>query len=173
MNGLPGTGKTTTAIKIRDALDIKILNPSMFRTERPLSLVESQIVDKEWYTSTEKYIKTRKSVIMDATFHTRKKREKLYRFGNRLNCNLIFIHCICNPQTAIARLRHQEFLKEKVFYYDISEMVSAYANTYEPVLKDHQNPPIIEYNTKIQKLKIYNPPSKSELFNQIIKILLK
>lgn len=174
MCGTPGTGKTTIATKLQNNLNLIYLNPKMFRTtDVPLSLSESQIVDDEWYSEAEKNIKDKKSVIMDATFHKYSKRTKLYRFSNRLGCDLLFIHCVCNINTAIKRLEQQKFSKEKTFYCDISRMVFAYIKTANNILNDYEKPFILECDTERGRLSKYNLDNKPDFIDKIIKVLSK
>jgi len=173
MCGVPGSGKTTIANKLKQDLGMIVLNPAKFRTTHvPLSISESPIVDAEWYGAAEEFLKSGKSVVMDSTFHRRIKREKLYLFNEGLRHDLMFIHCVCDSRTAMKRLKYQQEIGQKTFYCDISDMVLAYSKTYEDILEDPQKPPIIRFNSETGAISKFNYDG-SELFNRITAILSK
>ncbi|MDO9584432.1 MAG: AAA family ATPase [Desulfomicrobium sp.] len=120
--GLPASGKSTLARRVAKALFMSHLASDTVRKEdhdfpadgvvayntgayRPV--VRGRVYAKLLNLAQEELRKGR-SVVLDATFSSAQWRESAMLLAKDQNAGLIFVHCVCSPQTIKARLANRE-----------------------------------------------------------------
>jgi hypothetical protein len=117
--GLPGTGKSTYAKKLRDIFNISFFRSDEARKELPeynahhgpvpfgtgiyrpdmRGLVYSRLL-----SAIQQELKKGRSAILDATFSMRKWRKEAVRLAEDLDVNILFLECMCSQETVLERL---------------------------------------------------------------------
>jgi len=142
MCGPPGTGKTTTAHRIRQALDDTIVvsreffrNPS-YRGNACLdefSNGSAAIFDRRFYAGVEQLLSIYTTAILDATFRESVKRQTALDFAQKHGCQSFIIECISSHDVLLSRLRRQMLSGQKNFLRSPEEVLEYYINnTQEP-----------------------------------------
>ncbi len=120
--GLPASGKSTVARRVTQALQMTHLASDTVRKEgqdfpddgvvafntgayRPV--LRGRVYAKLLNLAQEELRKGR-SVVLDATFSSAQWRESAMQLASDQNAGLIFVHCVCSPQTIKARLANRE-----------------------------------------------------------------
>lgn len=171
MNGIPGSGKTTIARLIGVKFKWEFLNPEQYRNYNDnFSIGSAPNVDECWYLDAESSLKANKNVIMDATFHTLKKRKKLYNFVAKNKCKLLIISCIADYDTLLERLNLQNKNGTKMFKNKINDILDYFSKTIEDVKNDSNKPAILEINTTKMEISLYNITDPS-IVNKIVSFL--
>lgn len=114
MTGLPGTGKSTLAHALADALPALVLDKdrvraALFSTAVDYSAAQNDFCMKVIY-QTAAFLLQRdpsRAVIIDGrTFATQAQREALREAAWKMDATLHIIECVCAETTALARLAH-------------------------------------------------------------------
>lgn len=141
MCGYPGSGKTTTAHRIRLALgDTYVVSRDYFRNPYrgsgsldAFSYDDGEIVDRRFFAPIEDLLSSYTTLILDATFREYIKRQTAIQFAHKHGCQAFFIECICSYEVLISRLRQQICLGQKSFIRPPDEVLKFYIeHTHEP-----------------------------------------
>ncbi len=120
--GLPATGKSTLAKRTAAALFISLFQSDMVRKQdQPEPHPEIAGFDEGLYrpmmrgrvyahllAMAQDELKSGKSVVLDATFSTRKWREAVRQLALDIDAGLIFVECTCKTDTIRSRLKQRE-----------------------------------------------------------------
>jgi len=121
--GLPGTGKSTLADRVRDVFGIALFRSDQVRTELPEYASHSGPVPlgtgiyrpgprgrvyAHLLALAQGELKKGKSVILDATFSQRHWREETVRLAGDMDANVLFFECVSSEETMLARLGRRE-----------------------------------------------------------------
>jgi uncharacterized protein len=119
-NGLPASGKSSLAQRLANALSMAVYSSDSIRKEKDS---RQELVPYGEGTYTEKRrrriytkmlamaqekLKKGRSVILDATYAQRVWREEVVRLASDMDSNLIFVECVCKPETIQSRLKERE-----------------------------------------------------------------
>ena len=117
--GLPGTGKSTYAERLRGIFDIALFRSDEVRRKLPeygehrgplpfgtgiYKLDMRGLVYSRLLSMAHDELKTGRSAIMDATFSMRKWREEAVRLAEDLDVNILFLECVSSRDTILERL---------------------------------------------------------------------
>ena len=120
--GLPASGKSTLAQKIADTLFMPIFQSDVVRKQDQGHPTE-EVVDfnngiyqpvlrgrvyAELLNMAQDQIKLGKSVVLDATFSERKWQKAAVQLADDMDAGLIFVQCVCSPETMKSRLKKRE-----------------------------------------------------------------
>lgn len=138
--GHPGAGKTTTAHRIRKAIENAVVvsrdllkNPHIGNGSLDeYSNKDATIIDRKFYDRAGELLSTFTTVILDATFRERAKREVAYEFARKHGCDLLLIECICCYAILLRRLQHQMRLGHKQFIKPPEEVLKYYIENTQP-----------------------------------------
>ncbi|MEN6441974.1 MAG: AAA family ATPase [Syntrophobacter sp.] len=121
--GLPGTGKSTLAERVRDVFGIMLLRSDQVRTELPEYASRTGPVPlgtgiyrqgprgrvyAHLLALAQGELKKGMSVILDATFSQRHWREEAVRLAEDMDANILFFECVSSEATMLARLGRRE-----------------------------------------------------------------
>ncbi len=114
MAGLPGTGKSTLARALADALPAVVLDKDRVRAALFSSAVDYSAAQNDFCLSviyqTAAFLLQQdpnRAVIIDGrTFATQAQRETLREAASKTGATLHIIECVCAEPTALARLAH-------------------------------------------------------------------
>ncbi len=120
--GMPATGKSYLAQTLAKALSLTLFQSDDIRKEG-LSYSNQKIepfgkglyrqqmrhhVYSQMLALAQKALKGGHSVILDATFSKRKWRDEAMRLSGDLDTNIIFVECVCKPETIRKRLGQRD-----------------------------------------------------------------
>ncbi len=136
VTGLPGTGKTTFAAALASELDLIHLNTDMIRDdmgkrgqydEHTKAMIYEALLSRA-----EKAIKDDKSLIIDGTFHKRKRRQLFVDLATRYVRPITWIELKADDSVIRQRVSKKRTYSEADFsvYLKIKE-------AYEPIDEDH------------------------------------
>jgi len=145
MCGHPGSGKTTTAHRIRQAMDDAIVvsrdyfrNPYIRDTFRwnghldEYSKVKAKKIDQIFYEDANQLLCTYNTVILDATFREWLAVQQASAFfEQKFSCCIFVIECVCSYQTLLQRLERQLKLGQKKFIKSPTDMLAYYIKSSE------------------------------------------
>jgi len=120
--GTPATGKSHLSREIANAMSMPVFESDRVRKEEAAfkkervsppakglySLEKRQLVYGLLLARAQDTIKTGRSVILDATFSLERWRDDVRELAEDLDCNIIFVECVCGEETAKARLKARE-----------------------------------------------------------------
>jgi len=117
MCGMPGTGKSTCAKRVREIFDIVLLRSDEARKELPeyrggplpfgTGIYRSDMrghIYSQLLSMAHDELKSGRSVILDATFSRQKWREETVRLAKDLDANILFFECVSSRATILERL---------------------------------------------------------------------
>ncbi len=116
MCGMPGTGKSTCAERVREIFDIVLLRSDEARKELPgyrgpvpfgTGIYRSDMrghIYSRLLSMAHDELKNGRSVILDATFSRQKWREEAVRLAQDLDANILFFECVSSRATILERL---------------------------------------------------------------------
>jgi len=139
MCGWPGCGKSTLAHRLfkgierstiisRDHLRDFISDSGFIEPTRDAKIVETDI---HLYVCAERLLQEVNTLILDGTFHSFKKRNRVYFFARQNRCEAVIIHCVCSREAALRRLRRQIEAREKVFNYSPEQVIAYYEKKFD------------------------------------------
>jgi hypothetical protein len=117
--GLPATGKSTYAVRLREIFDITLIRSDHVRKELPeyhayrgpasfgtgvYRLDLRGLVYGRLLLMAQEELKDGRSVILDATFSKQKWREETMRLARDLDVNILFVECACSHAVMLDRL---------------------------------------------------------------------
>jgi len=116
--GLPGTGKSSFAERLRDILGIALFQSDEVRKDLPEYSRSGPVpfgtgiyrqdtrgrVYSRLLALAQEEIKRGRPVILDATFSLRKWREETMRLAGDLDANILFFECVCETGTILQRM---------------------------------------------------------------------
>lgn len=117
--GLPGTGKSTFAERIRDIFDISLFQSDRLRRELPEygehtgpvrfgeGIYKPALRGRVYgllLARAQEELKKGASVVLDATFSSRKWRGEAVRLAEDLDASLFFVECACGKAVMLERL---------------------------------------------------------------------
>ena len=118
VTGLMGTGKSTLARAMGEALGIDVLRTDVVRNalvpvgDRPESFGEGRYradardrVYDELLRLARKHLSSGVSVILDGTFIQAAKREAVFRLAGDLKTDMLAVRCVCPRETALIRIQ--------------------------------------------------------------------
>ncbi|MBW1744596.1 MAG: AAA family ATPase, partial [Deltaproteobacteria bacterium] len=124
MSGLPASGKSVTAEEIAKAFGIRVFRSDVIRKElfgvEPTAEVElafeegiysrtaTSLTYGKLLLLTQEEIEKGCSVILDATYGSRRHRSEVLRLARDMDVNLIFVECVCHEDLIKERLRERE-----------------------------------------------------------------
>lgn len=160
MCGLPGSGKTTTAHRIRQALDDAFVFSrdhirNWYRKNDSFdehSEREAMVADNQFFRYIEELLPFYNTVILDATFKQYEKREAAFDFAKQRKCQLILIECICSDPVLLERLTRQFLSGEKVFFKPPKELLDYYMRKMQEPQDDLDGISLIKLDTEKNKI---------------------
>jgi hypothetical protein len=120
--GLPGTGKSTCAVRLQEIFGITLIRSDDVRKELPeyhahggpapfgtgvYRLDMRGLVYGRLLSIGQEELKNGRSVILDATFSRQKWREEAVRLAQDLDVNILFVECTCSQAAILDRLGHR------------------------------------------------------------------
>lgn len=120
--GLPASGKSTLARRVARALFMPLLGSDKVRKQAE-DFPDAEVVSfntgayrpvlrsrvyARLFNLAQDELKKGRSVILDATFSKEQWRESAIRLAQDHKAGLVFVHCVCEPQTIRARLAQRE-----------------------------------------------------------------
>jgi predicted kinase len=180
MCGLPGAGKTTTAHRIRQALDDAIVVSRDYirnhkkngRLDDHSSNGEITIVDQIYYADVEEYIFVYSTVILDATFKEYARRQKAFKFAQEHGCDIFLIECVCSYPILLQRLKRQVQLGYKKFNRPLEEQLKYYIKNMQEPQKQLDGVSFIQFDTEKNQVMVQSIQDHSNLFaKQLLEIL--
>jgi predicted kinase len=117
--GLPGTGKSTCAVRLHEIFGINLIRSDDVRRELPeyhahggpasfgtgvYRLDMRGLVYGRLLSMGQEELKDGRSVILDATFSRQKWREEAVRLAQDLDANILFVECTCSQAAILDRL---------------------------------------------------------------------
>ena len=122
--GLPASGKSTIAAALGKALGLEILRSDAVRKqlfELPVETAVIQPFEEGMYSrevnaltyarlllQAQEQIAGGRSVILDATYGSRRQRQEVLRLARDSDANVLFVECSARPDILIERLRRRE-----------------------------------------------------------------
>lgn len=121
--GLPGTGKSMRAEKVRDVFGISLFSSDQVRTSLPEYASHAGPVPlgtgiyrqglrgrvyARLLALAQEELKKGMSVILDATFSQRHWREEVVRLAGDMDANVLFFECVSSEETLLARLGRRD-----------------------------------------------------------------
>jgi predicted kinase len=120
VGGLMGTGKSTLATKLSEALGVDSISTDQVRhsilgaSNVPASYGEGHYqpdarnrVYDELFRQAKEHLEDRQSIILDGTFLTDSLRRRAYDLGYRHGAVSLHVQCSCPRQIACARIQHR------------------------------------------------------------------
>ncbi|MBW2171961.1 MAG: AAA family ATPase [Deltaproteobacteria bacterium] len=124
MSGLPASGKSVIAEEIAKAFGIRVFRSDVIRKElfgvEPTAEVDvafeegiysrtaTSLTYGKLLLLTQEEIEKGCSVILDATYSSRRHRSEVLRLARDMDVNLIFVECVCHEDLIKERLRERE-----------------------------------------------------------------
>jgi uncharacterized protein len=121
--GITGTGKTTLAKTLGEALCAKHISADQVRKElagleasdRRHDPVDQGLyapemnerVYSEMLSRAEAFLRAGNTVVLDATFRRRADRERAAELARRFNCRFLAVHCVAPPETVRERIERR------------------------------------------------------------------
>ncbi|MGC9965217.1 MAG: AAA family ATPase [Syntrophobacteraceae bacterium] len=117
--GLPGTGKSTCALRLHEIFGMGLIRSDDVRKELPeyharggpasfgtgvYRLDMRGLVYGRLLSMAQEELKNGRSVILDATFSRQKWREEAVRLAQDLDANILFVECTCSRTAILDRL---------------------------------------------------------------------
>lgn len=134
--GLPGTGKSFFADKLRQKIHSAYVNTDIIRSginkKGQYDPETKQLVYNKLLEKLEGFVKTNRSVIVDGTFHKRDKRKQIKDKAKSLNQQLFIIEMRACDDTVKERVKHREGYSEADF-----KVYLQLKNTSEPINEPH------------------------------------
>jgi len=162
MIGPPGSGKTTTAHRIRAAIrGTMVVSRDYFRFPYKgeccldkYSMAEGEIVDRRFYQYAEAQLSLDEysTVILDATFRERAKRKAALEFAKNHGCQPMIIECVCGKETLVERLTRQQQIGEKRFIKPPEDVVEYYLNNIQELNGELEFASYIQLDTEKNKI---------------------
>jgi len=127
--GLPGTGKSTLAEKVGETFDIKLLRSDAVRRKLPeyhshsgpvslgTGIYKPELKGRVYahmLAMAHDQLKNGWSVILDATFSSRKWRQEVRRLSEDLDVNILFFECTSSEQIMTERLGRRKTVAESL-----------------------------------------------------------
>lgn len=122
--GLPGAGKSTIAKRLSRSLDAAVLRTDVIRKELfgagdsggPERGFQEGIYSEQarsltygkMLTMAAERLETGQSVILDASFGGRRRREEAVRLARQTGARIVFVHCVADARRLEERLRRRE-----------------------------------------------------------------
>jgi len=179
MCGLPGSGKTTTAHRIRQAVDDSIvISRDYFRIPyrgngslHEFSYKGGTIVDSIFFARAKDLLSIYSTVILDATFRLCEKRIEALNFANNQSCQFFIIECICSYDTLVQRLKRQILLGEKKFLKPLEEVVKYYIKDTQSQENKLNRANFIQFDTENNQILSSISDESCKFTKQLLKIL--
>ncbi|MFA4873643.1 MAG: AAA family ATPase [Patescibacteria group bacterium] len=144
MNGFPGTGKTTAAIKIQETLNgVGVVRRDSFVKQGSLVGVHTleqysqSIKDTHevFYQEIERLLSDYDIVVLDSVFRSLDLRERVYTIVQKINACCFLIKCVCGREEHLKRLR--EKIKNGEWIFDSpAELLSLYEREAQALTDD-------------------------------------
>jgi predicted kinase len=180
MVGGPGAGKTETAHRIRLSINnSKVISRDCFRKPdishdniNDYARRSAAIIDRKFYSCIKRQITKYKTLILDATFRERNKREEIIDFAQLHGCCIFFVECICSKQAQLERLNWQCRLGRKKFIKSPAEILDYYNKSSETLDKEKDLATVLQFDTENDQVVFKSIQGHSRLFaEQLINIL--
>ncbi len=161
MMGPPGSGKTTTAHRIRAAiLGTMVVSRDYFRLPykgecalEKYSNTEADELDKKFYNyASEQLSLDYSTVILDATFRERAKRKVALEFAKAHGGVPMIIECVCGYETLVERLTRQQQTGEKCFIKPPEDVVEYYLNNIQELNGELEFASYLQLDTEKNKM---------------------
>lgn len=134
--GLPGTGKTTFAIKLANRIDAVHLNSDVIRTSLghrgKYDIASKAAVYNEMYERAEEMLQQGKNLIVDATLYKEVLREPFEKLAHEFNIPIKWIELKADETTIKKRVSKKRQYSEADF--DVYLKIKA---VYEPISQNH------------------------------------
>ena len=144
MAGLPGTGKSTLATALADALPAVVLDKDKLRTglippeKIEYSRAQDDYVFELLLKAAEYNLNRGRHVILDGrTFTRRYQVERVVLFANEVEAELHFIECVCPEALALQRLAEDHAAAIHPAADRGAELYRSLRTEAEPILRDH------------------------------------
>jgi hypothetical protein len=162
--GLPAAGKTTTAKRLSTGLSAILLATDLLRKnilEYPSYSDEKkrELVYEALLEQASDVIKKQNTIIIDATFSLKRRREMFYNLAGQNKADIIVIKCFCDEEKIISRIEERKEnpdfsdIKKKSQYYEVKEQFEDFS---EDVLPGGKPVKLIEYSTDTRKTRLKN-----------------
>jgi len=180
MMGGPGTGKTETAHHIQLSINnSRVISRDCFRNPdishdniNDYARRSAAAIDRKFYSSIKRQIAKFKTIILDATFRERRKREEIIEFAQRHSCHLFFVECVCSEQAQLERLIWQCRLGHKKFINSPEEILDYYKKSSEALHREIDFATVMQFDTENDQILFKSIQGHSRLFaEQLINIL--
>lgn len=180
MCGLPGTGKTTTAHRIRKAMEnTAVISRHLYKNPHmkigcldEYANKDAKSIDCNFYVRASELLSNYTTVILDATFRERAKREVAVEFARKHGCDLILIECICSYQVLLERLKRQMLLGQKYFINTPEEVLEYYIKSTQALDGELSSTTFFQLDTEKNLIKKKSLQIQScQFVRQLIEIL--
>jgi predicted kinase len=132
--GLPGTGKTTFAAALADALKAVHLNTDKIRWAMGKQGLYSVVLKTAIYESmafrAKDALVDSRDVVLDGTFYKRKFRKPFFQLGEKFNAPITWIEIIASDETIRQRVSHTRPFTEAD--YQVHQKVKQALDPYPP-----------------------------------------
>jgi predicted kinase len=156
MAGLPGTGKSTLAAALAEALPAVVLNKDKLRAglippeKIEYSRAQDDYVFELLLKAAEYNLNRGRHVILDGRTFTRGYQvERVVLFANKVGADLFFIECFCPEELALQRLAEDRATAIHPAADRGAELYHSLRAEAEPILRDHL---VIETDQEVETL---------------------
>ena len=180
MCGLPGSGKTTTAHRIRQGLgDAHVFSRDFIRNRYKLNgnfdecrKGEITTIDETFYADIKNFLPKFSTIILDATFKEDARRQKAFKFAQEHGCHFFLIECVCSHATLLDRLNKQMSLGQKKFNKPLEELMEYYKKSMQEPQQQLKGLNFIQLDTENNEVEVKSSQKSSSSFvKQLVKIL--
>jgi predicted kinase len=156
MAGLPGTGKSTLATALADALPAVVLDKDKLRTglippeKIEYSRAQDDYIFELLLKASEYNLNRGRHVILDGrTFTRRYQVERVVLFANEVGGKLHIFECVCPEALALQRLAEDRATASHPAADRGAELYHSLRTEAEPILRDHL---VIETDQEVEAL---------------------
>lgn len=134
--GLPGVGKSTVARQVAERVGAEVLRTDVVRKELfddpGYTDAETAAVYDELLARAADHIAAGASVVLDATFKTRARREEVRDLAERLGAEFRLVHVVCEEAVVERRIAGREGVSDADF-----AVHRRFRERFDPVEMDH------------------------------------
>ncbi len=110
-------------------------------------------IDKRYYFRIKKAFLANQTLVCDATFRVRKKREEMLAFAETQGVPIIFVECVASYDRILGNLRRQAKTGEKRFVEPVDKVLEFYVDTFELVgIPERKWMNLVKFDTERKKI---------------------